>query len=149
MAEEPPSASPFPLASDNKSQSERSADLGLPTVLVVEDNPTDLLVIKEAIGRTGRNLNLRVATNGEEALLYLRELAASEPPACPALVLLDLNLPKVDGIAVLRYLRTSSLFSRIPVVVVTSSTAKKDRAAVRSLGSARRPRPWRFCRGRG
>jgi CheY-like chemotaxis protein len=104
-------------------------------VLLVEDNPTDVFVIKEAIKRSGLDLNLHIATNGEEALLYLRDLARSEKPSCPALVLLDLNLPKVGGIEVLHHLRSSSPCSRTPVIVVTSSTAEADRAAVRRLGA--------------
>jgi CheY-like chemotaxis protein len=104
-------------------------------VLLVEDNPTDVFVIREAIARSGLKLNLRIASNGEEALRYLRDLARAEKPACPALVLLDLNLPKVGGIEVLQHLRNSSLCSRMPVIVVTSSTAEADRAAVRRLGA--------------
>jgi len=104
-------------------------------VLLVEDNPTDVFVIKEAIERSGLDLNLRVASNGQEALQYLQDLARAEKPSCPALVLLDLNLPKVGGIEVLRKLRNSSPCSRTPVIVVTSSTAEADRAAVRRLGA--------------
>ena len=103
--------------------------------MLVEDNPTDVFVIREAIARSGLKLNLRIASNGEEALRYLRDLARAEKPACPALVLLDLNLPKVGGIEVLQHLRNSSLCSRMPVIVVTSSTAEADRAAVRRLGA--------------
>jgi CheY-like chemotaxis protein len=104
-------------------------------VLLVEDNPTDVFVIREAIERSGLRLTLRIASNGEEALRYLRDLARAEKPVCPALVLLDLNLPKVGGIEVLQHLRSSSLCSRTPVIVVTSSTAEADRAAVRRLGA--------------
>jgi CheY-like chemotaxis protein len=104
-------------------------------VLLVEDNPTDVMVIKEAIGRSGLDLDLHHATNGEEALLYLQDLAKSEKPSCPALVLLDLNLPRVGGIEILRKLRSNSPCNRTPVIVVTSSTAEADRAAVRKLGA--------------
>jgi CheY-like chemotaxis protein len=104
-------------------------------VLLVEDNPTDVFVIKEALDQSGLNLDLRIAINGEEALRYLEELSESENPLCPALVLLDLNLPKVGGIEVLRHLRSTSPCSRTPVIVVTSSTAEADRAAVRRLGA--------------
>jgi CheY-like chemotaxis protein len=104
-------------------------------VLLVEDNPTDVFVIKEALERSGLDLNLRVASNGEEALRYLQGLAGSEKPSCPALVLLDLNLPKVGGIEVLRHLRGNSPCSSTPVIVVTSSTAETDRTAVRRLGA--------------
>ena len=99
--------------------------------MLVEDNPTDVFVIKEVLDGIGRNLRLQVAANGQEALFYLRSSAT----ACPALILLDLNLPKVAGIDVLKELRTSSRCKHTPVIVLTSSTAESDRAATRSLGA--------------
>ena len=132
---DPPSASPFPHVPDSDPQS-RTASADPPrTVLLVEDNPTDIFVIKEAIERSGLSVNLHLARDGQEALLYLNDLARNEKPSCPELVLLDLNLPKVGGIEVLRHLRNSSPCSRTPVIVVTSSTAEVDRAAVRNLGA--------------
>jgi CheY-like chemotaxis protein len=115
--------------------SETSADSGPCTVLLVEANPTDVFVIKEVIEASGLNLKLHIAGDGQEALQYLDDVARNENLSCPALVLLDLNLPKVDGIEVLRHLRTASRCSRTPVVVVTSSTAAEDRAAVLRLGA--------------
>lgn len=104
-------------------------------MLLVEDNPTDVFVIREVIERCELNLNLHVATDGQDALQYLQSLATVEEAACPALVLLDLNIPKVDGIEVLRRLRSGSRCSRAPVIVVTSSTAETDRLAVQRLGA--------------
>ncbi|HXJ14704.1 MAG TPA: response regulator, partial [Candidatus Limnocylindrales bacterium] len=112
-----------------------SAPPGPCTVLLVEDNPTDVFVIREAIEASGLDLKIRIAGDGQEALWYLQDLAGNENVSCPALVLLDLNLPKVDGIEVLRQLRGGSRCSRTPVVVVTSSTAEEDRAAVLRLGA--------------
>lgn len=68
-------------------------------------------------------------------MLYVEELTRDENALCPALVLLDLNLPKVTGIEVLRALRSSSRCSRIPVIVVTSSAAETDRYAAQQLGA--------------
>jgi CheY-like chemotaxis protein len=104
-------------------------------VLLVEDNPTDVFVIKEVIKQSELNLDLRVASDGQEALSYFQDLARSEKPSCPALVLLDLNLPKVGGIEVLRQLREGTPCNRTPVIVVTSSTAEADRVAVQRLGA--------------
>lgn len=87
------------------------------------------------IEASGLNLKLRIAGDGQEALQYLDDVARNEKLSCPALVLLDLNLPKVDGIEVLRHLRTASRCSRTPVVVVTSSTAAEDRAGAQRLGA--------------
>lgn len=104
-------------------------------MLLVEDNPTDVFVIKEVIDRCELDLKLRVATDGQDAVHYFQDLARSEKPSCPALVLLDLNIPKVGGIEVLRHLRNGSPCSRTPVIVVTSSTAEADRMAVERLGA--------------
>jgi CheY-like chemotaxis protein len=100
----------------------------------VEDNPTDVFVIKEVIKRSGLGVQLRVANNGEEALTFL-EHAANDPAACPALILLDLNLPRVPGLEILRRLRSEERYGHTPVIVVTSSTAEKDRVAVEQLGA--------------
>ena len=102
-------------------------------MLLVEDNPTDVYVIKHVLQSCGLDLDLQIAHDGQEALHYLGEAAKSETSSCLALVLLDLNTPKVEGIEVLRHLRSSPLFARTPVIIVTSSTAAVDRAAVEHL----------------
>jgi len=104
-------------------------------VLLVEDNPTDVFVIREVLDACGLNLGLHVSTNGQEALIYLKALAQDPKTTCPVLVLLDLNLPKVTGIEVLRQLRASRC-SHTPVIVVTSSSAETDRYTAQQLGAA-------------
>jgi two-component system response regulator len=105
------------------------------TVLLVEDNPTDAFVIQEVVEKSELNLRLRIAEDGKDVLLYLEELCGAEPSSWPALVLLDLNLPKISGIEVLRRLREGPSCNRTPVIVVTSSTEESDRAAVQGLGA--------------
>ena len=134
LEEDQHSALPSPRAHGSSGPSS-SGDSGTRTVLLVEDNPTDVFVINEVIKKSELKLDLRVATDGQEALLYLQELARSEKPSCPALVLLDLNLPKVGGLEILQHLRDESPCSRTPVIVVTSSTAQADRIAVQRLGA--------------
>lgn len=114
---------------------ESLANAGARTVLLVEDNPTDVYVIREVLEKCGLNLRLRLAGDGEDALLYLQSLAKTKKSSCPALILLDLNLPKISGIEVLQQLRAGSPCRRTPVIVVTSSTAEGDRAAVQRLGA--------------
>jgi CheY-like chemotaxis protein len=104
-------------------------------VLLVEDNPTDVFVIKELVEGCGLNLRLRVAGDGQDALSYLQDAAGDESSPCPALVLLDLNVPKVPGLELLRRLRGGSRCHRTPVIVVTSSTTDGDRAAAQRLGA--------------
>jgi len=105
-------------------------------VLLIEDNPIDVFVIKEVLEGCGPDLDVRLISNGHAALLYLQELDRDQTAPRPALVLLDLNLPKVAGIEVLRALRSSPQCSGIPVIVVTSSSAYADRSAAQQLGAA-------------
>jgi CheY-like chemotaxis protein len=136
LAEDRPSASPFPPDPDSgASHAGASPDTATRTVLLVEDNPTDVFVMREVVEDCGQNLRLLIADNGREALRYLQDLAKTEQESFPVLVLLDLNLPKISGIDVLRQLRQDSPCKRTPVIVVTSSTAESDRAAVRRLGA--------------
>jgi CheY-like chemotaxis protein len=106
----------------------------LGTVLLVEDNPTDLYVLRLVLERCELGLDLHIARDGEHALHYLEDLA-HQKSACPVLVLLDLNLPKVSGIEFLRRLRHASPCSRVPVIVVTSSGETADRAETQRLGA--------------
>jgi CheY-like chemotaxis protein len=107
--------------------------------LLLEDNPTDVFVIKEfviqaVLDSCNLNLQVRIAEDGREALQYLQNLDQDDSSPGPALVLLDLNVPKVDGLEVLRHMRHGSRCKRTPVIVVTSSNAEPDRTAAQRLG---------------
>jgi chemotaxis family two-component system response regulator Rcp1 len=104
-------------------------------VLLVEDNEMDVFVIREALDRCGRNVDVRVVKDGEQALRYLQDVAEDVKSACPALILIDLNLPKVSGIEVLAKLRRCSRCNRTPVIVVSSSDSESDRSAAAALGA--------------
>jgi two-component system, chemotaxis family, response regulator Rcp1 len=94
-------------------------------ILLVEDNPGDVRLTREAL-REGRIANrLVVCGDGDEAITLLRERLASRSPA-PALILLDLNLPKRDGRSVLAEIKEDPQLKVIPVVVLTSSAAETD-----------------------
>lgn len=131
--------SPFPsLPEPGSAQQPASESLDTgepPIVLLVEDNETDIFVIREILSRSGTHFHLRVARDGQEALSFLQETIDNDRPSCPALVILDLNVPKVGGIEVLRRLRSGARCNRAPVVVVTSSDSQSDRDAVRNLGA--------------
>jgi len=99
-------------------------------VLLVEDSPTDVFVIREVLGGCQVNLRVDVVKDGQEALRYLHDTSS-----CPALVLLDLNIPKVNGFEVLRELRAGSKCHRTPVIVVSSSRADEDRSTAQQLGA--------------
>ena len=95
-------------------------------ILMVEDNPGDVRLTQEAL-KDAKVLNeLKVVADGEEALAYLRRGGEHANEARPDLILLDLNLPKKDGREVLREIKADEELRRIPVVVLTSSTAEQD-----------------------
>lgn len=95
-------------------------------ILLVEDNPGDARLTREAF-REGRLLNnLTVVPDGVEAMAYLRRQGQYSKAARPDLVLLDLNLPKKDGREVLKEIKTDDQLKTIPVVVLTTSSAQED-----------------------
>lgn len=95
-------------------------------VLLVEDDPGDVLMTQEAFNDYKIANNLTVVTNGEDAIAYMRKLGRFSDVPTPDLVLLDLNLPRRDGREVLRELKGDPELRRIPVVVLTTSEAEED-----------------------
>lgn len=95
-------------------------------LLLVEDNYGDVLLTREACSESHNKINLSVASDGEEAMerLLRKGRFASEPR--PDLVLLDLNLPRMDGREVLAAIKSDPTLQRIPVIVLTSSAAEID-----------------------
>jgi chemotaxis family two-component system response regulator Rcp1 len=95
-------------------------------VLLVEDNPGDVRLTKEAL-KEGKMLNrVTVVGDGEEALSFLRRQGKYADAGQPDLILLDLNLPKKDGRQVLAEIKADPGLKRIPVVVLTTSSAEED-----------------------
>jgi len=95
-------------------------------ILLVEDNPADIRLTKEALKEADREINLNVAVDGVSALQYLRMTGCSPGRPRPDLILLDLNLPRKNGRQVLAELKTDPDLQTIPVVVLTTSTSDKD-----------------------
>ncbi|HOM14592.1 response regulator [Thermomonas aquatica] len=101
-------------------------------ILLVEDNPDDAELTRIAFAETGGDYRLRVVSDGAEALSYLYACAPAE---LPALVLLDLNLPKLDGREVLQAIRAEPATRSLPVVVLTTSAEPFDVDKVYALGA--------------
>ena len=95
-------------------------------ILLVEDNPGDVRLTREALKEGKIRNNLNVASDGVEALRYLRREGPYAGAARPDLILLDLNLPKMDGREVLQAVKADASLRNIPVVVLTSSAAEQD-----------------------
>jgi len=95
-------------------------------VLLVEDDPGDVLMTQEAFADYKIANRLSVVTNGEDAIAYLRKQGRYADVPTPDLVLLDLNLPRRDGREVLRDIKGDPQLRRVPVVVLTTSEAEED-----------------------
>jgi len=95
-------------------------------ILLVEDDEGDVLLTTEALEATEFTNNMHVARNGEEALRFLRREGGHADAPRPDIVLLDLNLPRVDGREVLAQVKADDDLRRIPIVVLTTSEAEED-----------------------
>ncbi len=102
------------------------SDGNLVEILLVEDNPGDVRLTKEAMKEGKMRNNLSVATDGVEAMAFLRREGEYKDAPRPDVVLLDLNLPKKDGRTVLAEIKADPDLRRIPVVVLTSSKSDED-----------------------
>ncbi len=95
-------------------------------ILLVEDDPGDVLIAREAVESSTVANHLNVVSNGEEALQYLRREAPFADASRPSLILLDLNLPRLDGREVLARVKADPELRRIPIVVLTTSSSQDD-----------------------
>jgi CheY-like chemotaxis protein len=95
-------------------------------VLLVEDDPGDVLMIREAFSDRKVASRLHVVSDGLEAMQWLRRERAYAAAPRPDLVLLDLNLPRMNGLEVLAQLKAEEQFRQIPVVVLTTSESEED-----------------------
>lgn len=103
-------------------------------ILLVEDNPEDIKLTQRAFKKSNIANELVIVNDGIEALNYLRTAAANQggDQPLPAVTLLDLKLPKIDGLAVLKQIRADERLRLLPVVILTSSKEEQD--IVRSYG---------------
>jgi two-component system, response regulator len=102
------------------------------TILLVEDNPDDEELTMRALSRNNISNEVVVVRDGQEAVDWLEGTgphSGRDPNDIPALILLDLKLPKVDGLEVLRRLRANPRTAVVPVVILTSSKEERDRAS--------------------
>jgi CheY-like chemotaxis protein len=102
-------------------------------ILLVEDNPMDVDLTRRAFARRRVINPIEVARDGEEALAYLDKWEAGEP--LPVVVLLDINLPKVNGLEILHQFKTSNLCQKVPIIVLTTSAEDRDIQTAYKLGA--------------
>jgi len=123
----PPSFTAEPLSAKKIRVGERAeAKTGRLQVLLVEDDPDHAELVRRGLEEYGSRLELTHVEDGEAALAYLREHESRGTPGRPHLILLDLRLPRIDGLEVLREIKASPDLCEIPCVVLTTSQAEGD-----------------------
>lgn len=109
-----------------------TARKNIPAILLVEDNPVDVDLTLRAFARRKLANQVLVARDGEEALAWISRWEGGEPK--PAVILLDINLPRIDGLTVLKTLKTHPDYKNIPVVILTTSKDDRDISKAYELG---------------
>jgi chemotaxis family two-component system response regulator Rcp1 len=104
-------------------------------ILIVEDNRADVFLIREALREASVDAELQVVADGEKAVAYFEAVDADDAKVCPALMILDINLPRRHGGEVLEEMRMSRRCAHTRVLVVTSSDSADDRAAMARYGA--------------
>jgi CheY-like chemotaxis protein len=105
------------------------------TIFIVDDNPVDVYLMRWVLDAHELDYHLRVIDNGDRALTVFDRLAQQEHLRSPTIVLLDLNLPQLDGKEILRHIKAIPLGAEIHVVVVTSSKNPADQQETLGLGA--------------
>ena len=103
-------------------------------VLLAEDNPGDVILVREALAAHHIDNDLKVVADGGEALRLINKIGKADDYPCPDVLLLDINLPRVNGLTILAAFRENPDCATTPVIVVTSSDSVRDRNSVASLG---------------
>ncbi len=101
-------------------------------VFIVEDNDPDVFLVEEALRSQGVVAEIQRCYDGEEAILMLSQLGETH---LPDIIIIDLNLPKVTGLEILKHVRSLKQWDKIPVLILTSSQSKADRALAQQLGA--------------
>lgn len=102
-------------------------------LLLIEDNYADVFIFREALNNENLPAELVVISNGREALKYFD---SSNPDDLPDLILMDLNLPQINGFEILQRIKANENFRNVPVIVLSTSTWALDREKCRELGAA-------------
>lgn len=105
-------------------------------LLVVEDDPDDVFLTKQALSRLPPAVELHAVKDGQEILTFLRKEGRFQDAPTPDLVVIDLDMDKLDGRTVLTEMKADSALRRIPVIVLTASTSEHDVDLAYELGAA-------------
>ena len=102
-------------------------------LLVVEDNPGDIALLRMALEGAGLDCELTLIQDGSDALAFIARSGRDGAPGTPDLAILDLNVPKCDGLEILAAMRADPVFAEVPVAVLSSSSSPRDRAQMEAF----------------
>ena len=108
--------------------------MSAPTILVIEDNVADLVLLRYGFDELGEPYRIEVLPDGEAALKFVDDHRSGRTPHEPCVILLDLHLPKYNGIEVLTAIRLEPVLSHIHVFVLTTDASPAEHAQITSLG---------------
>jgi two-component system, chemotaxis family, response regulator Rcp1 len=114
--------------------------VGRPKILVIEDNAADIELLRFALDRQGE-YELQVLEDGEEALRFIAEHRAGIHDPDPCVILLDVHLPRYDGLEILDALKKAPALQRIQVFVLSSAATREAQAAIQNKGALYRAKP--------
>ena len=103
-------------------------------ILIIDDDVEDILVLQESLVKTELDFHLTTTHKGSEAMEYLQQLSSNAPRSNPDLIILDLRLPDIDGVELLRTIRKDPLLLRIPIIGYTSLEDEKHITACYAAG---------------
>lgn len=106
-----------------------------PRILLVEDNPGDIRLTQEALKESNMDIHLDVVSDGEQAIDFLMKKGKYAEAVRPHIILLDLNLPKKNGIEILKEVKVHDSLKKIPIIVLTTSDADHDITKAYSLNA--------------
>jgi DNA-binding response OmpR family regulator len=104
-------------------------------ILVVEDNEADVFLIQEAVKAINLPITIHVVADGEQAVRFFDEADSDAEAPCPAIVILDINLPRKQGDEVLKHMRMSRRCGGALVIAVSTSDSARDRESMKKLGA--------------
>ena len=105
-------------------------------LLIAEDNPADVGLIRLALKKYAVLSDLHVIQDGESAMRFIEDVESDNAASCPALAIVDLNLPRRSGDEVLQRIRASTKWRDVPVIVMSSSLSMRDRAGALESGAS-------------
>ena len=130
----------FSLRSRSEEASDPLSERKTFSVLLVEDNPADVTLVREALEEHGIEGELIVASDGEKAIAIIQEVDC-QALSCPDLFIVDLNIPKRTGQEVIAYMRQSAKFDDAHIAILSSSDSMRDKEDARRLGVS-----WYLCK---